>query len=419
MRSPKLSSGPERYYKYYAGYSDGFVDDMLSLLNLQSEASILDPWNGAGTTTTVAARRGLSARGYDINPAAVLIGRSRLLSEDVRGSLLPLCAEICKEAIASPALRRTDPLGTWFGAGTVGELRSIERSIYRLLVDAETRPYDPLYATNDVPHSSLASFFFVALFNTVRDLVRRYVPSNPAWIKSPDGRRLGVPRSVLHASFETAVEVLAGGLLPVHPASPGKPLIAISGSGYLAAVNDSSIDAVVTSPPYCTRLDYVKATLPELAVLGLTATQLKALRDSMIGTPTMTPAGRDGAISSLGAEADRVLDLVTTHTSRASSTYYRKYFLQYFRGMWLSLQELDRVLKPGAAAVLVVQDSFYKDVHVDLPSILGCMSEAQGWGTWSRQDFAVSRTLAAINPGSRAYRQRFDAVESALTIQKV
>ncbi len=120
VRSPKLDvvGSRRRHYQYYAGYSDGFVEDALSRMGVTGDELILDPWNGSGTTTSTAAANGLRAVGFDINPAAVLIGRSGLLQSDVADSLRPLTVEICKLATEQKLKPRPDPLGNWFGPRT-------------------------------------------------------------------------------------------------------------------------------------------------------------------------------------------------------------------------------------------------------------------------------------------------------------
>ena len=40
------------------------------------------------------------------------------------------------------------------------------------------------------------------------------------------------------------------------------------GSSIDIPINDNYLDCILTSPPYCTRIDYAIATMPELAVLG-------------------------------------------------------------------------------------------------------------------------------------------------------
>jgi len=83
-----------------------------------------------------------------------------------------------------------------------------------------------------------------------------------------------------------------------------------------------------------------------------------------------------------------------------------------------SLSNLVKGLKRNGVAVLVVQDSFYKDQHNDLPTIICEMAEAQGLALARRKEFYLRRTMAGINPRARVYRASFDAVESVLCFGK-
>lgn len=419
MRSPKLPTGTtmDRYYRYYAGYTIGFVEDMFDRLNVGESASIVDPWNGSGTTTIAAATRGVHAIGFDINPAAVLIGRSRLLPADVASSLEPLGAEIWQHARVHPIEVHDDPLRIWFGPQTTTEIRSLERAIHTVLVDDQKLTNSDIYDSR-LPHSSLAAVFYVALFSAVRQLVRQYVPSNAAWVKRPQGRRVGVSRAHLQRAFANSIERLANYLeeFPRGARSENDVRVAVGASTALP-LPDASVDAVVSSPPYCTRLDYVKATLPELAVMGLREDEIRSLRDRMIGTPTINNGASTLPRKSWGAATNELLDRIAAHSSKASATYYSKYYMQYFTGMWNSLIELHRVTRPGRFAVLVLQDSYYKDIHVDLPALVGDMSRAAGWAEWSRIDFRVSHTMASLHPGSRNYQRPMQCVESAVILE--
>ena len=43
--------------------------------------------------------------------------------------------------------------------------------------------------------------------------------------------------------------------------------------------------------------------------------------------------------------------------------------LQYFGDAIASMSDIRRVLIPGGTALLVLQDSYYKELHVDLPAL--------------------------------------------------
>jgi len=189
------------------------------------------------------------------------------------------------------------------------------------------------------------------------------------------------------------------------------------GSSWVLPLADKTVDVILTSPPYCTRIDYVVATKPELAFIGLGQdSRITELRNGMIGTPTIRGAGLR-AEKVWGTSCNSFLRKVREHRSKASETYYLKYFLQYFDSMFSSLAELHRVAKQNAAAWLVVQDSYYKDVHNDLPSIISQMAEQVGWATEKRIDFPLRHTLAGVNSGARRYRKNFVANEAVLALR--
>jgi hypothetical protein len=117
-----------------------------------------------------------------------------------------------------------------------------------------------------------------------------------------------------------------------------------------------SIDLVLTSPPYCTRIDYTAATRIELAVLGpLLRTSARALGKQMIGS-TQVPATSIEVHEKWGRTCARFLDALHRHPSRASDGYYYRTHLDYFDKMSRSIGRMSDAMKPGSRAILVVQD---------------------------------------------------------------
>jgi len=107
------------------------------------------------------------------------------------------------------------------------------------------------------------------------------------------------------------------------------------------------------------------------------------------------------------------------HTSKASRTYYLKTHIQYFDDVFRSLVDLDRCLRSSGQCVLVVQDSFYKDVHNDLPAVFCEMAASIGWIIVFRQDFPITRTMAHVNGRARKYCRSDHGVESVLWFEKI
>ena len=100
IRSPKRTSktmagSRAEWFPYYAGFSAGFVEDTIDQLDLKPRAVILDPWLGAGTTSEVATAKGYWVRGYDLNPAMLLVARARLLATDSAEEVATVVKRIC------------------------------------------------------------------------------------------------------------------------------------------------------------------------------------------------------------------------------------------------------------------------------------------------------------------------------------
>jgi hypothetical protein len=380
----------------------------------------MDPWNGSGTTTFCAALNGYRALGFDLNPVMAVVAKAKLLPQSEITSITPLLADILKKAARrGNGTDAGDPLLIWFAPDAAVTIRRIERAIYRLLVSESQTGWN-LDAKRDL--SSLASFFYVALFRAVRSLLHRFKGSNPTWMKRPSTTNcrirpagsdvgkcfadyvgqmmlssLSAPRESEHYAADSAIGVASSEKLPVR---------------------GGTIDFVLSSPPYCTRIDYGVATSPELAVLGFDLeTRLGELRTRLIGTPTIHSEIPEPK-ASWGTACLALLERIRHHRSKAAESYYYKTYLQYFAAMSRSFLELGRCLKRRGHCILVVQDSHFKDVHVDLAAIfieMGCVASLE---LRRRVDFPISRTLGSINLRSRSYRVASSATESVLCFVK-
>lgn len=408
--SPKRQpSSDHGSFDYYAGYADAFVEDVIGVISGHTN-SVLDPWNGAGTTTAAAAKAGLTTIGLDINPAAVVIAKARLLMSDVASSLLPLADEVVTRARQRrDAAREPDLLLRWLDPSTASSIRRLERSISELLVPSDGEDMEARDVIDNI--SCLAALFYLALFRTTRDVLAPFVASNPTWI------RLRVdPADRLHIGFGSLARRLRANVLALqeaskaneYPALTKQPRVALGSSSQIP-LRGSSVSAVLTSPPYCTRIDYAIATLPELAVLGYDWAHVQALRAQLIGTPTIV-AGRSSS-QVIGSDTlQKLIRRVKRHSSYAAQSYYLPFYRQYFDSMLASLSEINRVARQGSPIVLVVQDSWFKEVHVDTPKIIGELAESIGWRTIGTHPFAV-KTRATAHP-HRATRLTSRAVET-------
>ena len=419
--SPKLPSAIDRaasIFHYYAGYSTDFVADVLNEL-AGSETRVLDPWNGAGATTHTSAIRGIPVTGIDLNPVMTIIARVRSAR---RRDLLGMSSSACEVLTVAQDSRseRTmgvpDPLEQWFDLTSASHLRTIADAIATTNLAERS-----VEAEVQGPALSLkAACLYVALFQTVRRFVAPLIGTNPTWVRKADPHELvHVSNAVIRTSFEDSVRSLLG-TLEVHVGVPdtfNPPNIMVASSCALPVAEDS-VDLVVTSPPYCTRLDYAVATRAELAVLGVTSDEFRALRENLLGTTAIATSVTDlDETWAPGIEA--LLGSVEAHPSKDSRSYYLKHYRQYFRGIAASLCELQRVVVSGGRLLMVVQDSYYKEIHIDLPKLLSEIACASGWALDRRIDHRAPRNVATMNPGSRKYRSAFEATEAVLLLTRM
>src|SRR5262249_16241798 len=155
------SKGRNGWFHYYAGYSPEFVSDVLQRIGVGGRRLILDPWNGAGTTTTTAAELGTESVGFDINPVMVIVAKSKLLSPGVKQSLFPISQDLVNAArTVQYASEQVDPLEEWFSPSSASCLRAMTNAIRSLLIDCERETC--LYAHQSLDRvSDLAAFFLV------------------------------------------------------------------------------------------------------------------------------------------------------------------------------------------------------------------------------------------------------------------
>lgn len=412
LRSPKQDNAARRgrsgWYQYYAGFSPNFVQDALAAANAKPGVStVLDPWNGGGTTTEMAAQQGFDTYGFDLNPVMVIVAKARTLQPDIRLSLESLLEDILLRADTVDVPFDNEPLLTWFGEDTAGSIRRIEMAIQTVLIDAKSyqRPGMALSLSYVSP---LAAFFYVVLFKMLKVSLKSFRTSNPTWIKNAVtvDERIDIPRTELKKMVRSSVKFMCQDLarettkLPRENVPQAKIEIA---SSLALPISNRSVDVVVTSPPYCTRIDYVIKTGPELALLGITGmTALRQLREGMIGTPTIADEIPPRS-TKWGTTCSKLLNRVSRHSSRASKSYYLKTLIQYFDGIYKSLAEIDRVLAKKAEGFFVIQDSYYKEIRVDLAEIFTEMAGNIGWRCDSRLDFESPRTMVGVNRGARVY----------------
>ena len=198
IATPKLGADdPSRlFYKYYAGFSEAFVEDTLRFLGVTPGQKLLDPWNGAGTTTAVAASHQLDAYGYDLNPALVVIAKARAVEPKRAQQILRMLSyELKRRRHIESELNELDPLLRWFGEQSVHVIRGVEE-LLRSKIQKATSPSALANSLSDE-----LALLYSTTFRVLRSAAAKQFGSNP----SGSGRELQQEGRRFHSMcfFET------------------------------------------------------------------------------------------------------------------------------------------------------------------------------------------------------------------------
>jgi hypothetical protein len=394
QHTPKLARREKRgvVYPYYAGYSAEFVTRVVDQVADGRRINILDPWNGSGTTTFVASKLGHRATGLDLNPVLTVVARARQATAEDVDFLID--AANYHLSNTKHVIDCTSPSVAL--ASTCAALAS------------------SIQLSTQHPKSPRASLLICAAFITARQIYAQAISKNPTWYKtftpSVASGHLPIPEMLLGN-----LRNIANTWRPLAGAASAR--VSIRTVDCISAKLTETYDLILTSPPYLTRLDYVKSTLPELELLNRIGWNISidALRLRMIGSP-LVGQREPQRKSDWGPAAGTVLDEVYGHRSKASKGYYHRFYLQYFDAMHCALRNCSGALTTGGRLVLVAQTSRYKEHLIDLPLVLSEMAERNGLQLEHRQDFVQKRSIMTKN--QRATSANAQVVESVIVLVK-
>jgi SAM-dependent methyltransferase len=310
---------------------------------------VLDPMAGSGTTLVTAKLRGHEAIGYDSDPLAVLIARSWLAS--VRpADIMVKTAEVLKKARSRA---RAITVANAYPCGADDETRSFVRYWFDITNRVQLTALSASIARLQDP--SLRELMWCAFS---RLIITKTIGASLAMDVSHSRPHRCYQKAPINAfdRFEQSVVRITEAspfLAPNAQYSAGSVELA---DARRLPIGNSSVDIVITSPPYLNAIDYIRGHKFSLIWMGYSLERLRAIRATNVGTET----------SAKTREGDEATEHIITKMCSVNdlSPRNRGMLRGYVRDMRGILSETKRVLRSGGKAIFVVGNCNLRETYV-------------------------------------------------------
>jgi len=376
-----------------------------SLSTLPTGSTVLDPMSGSGTVLRQAQALGHHGLGFDMDPLAVLMSRVWTTKVD------PTVAQAELDSVLDEAtqvnLRQEQPswhdqetrefIDYWFA----GPQR---RDLTRLAVVLERRRrarLGPLRrAAVDVLQVALSRI--IVTKEQCASLARDTSHSRPHRVADINEYK------VMPGFVRSVGQVLARLADPSTPTATTtddapNPTEITLGDARAIGLDDQSVDAIMTSPPYLNAIDYMRGHRLSLVWLGHSVGSLRAIRSSSIGAERAGTEDSESVRDIAGAMCD----------PDALSSKHRKMVLRYAYDLEQMMREAARVLRTDGRATYVLGNSCLKETFIQNSQGVAQAAAHAGLALLDRTERdlpAASRYLPVTASGSLSKRMRTETI---------
>jgi len=366
--SPNKKTPIHRWYKYTQGFSSSLVNHLIDEFKLSPRATILDPFNGCGTTTTVCAYRGINSIGIEISPLMSEVGRiksRRWNIHKVKKSIDELSKYLTRKT-GKRAMVFTEYLHKAYSPSILSNLTAISVSV------------------NQIKDAEIKDFYSIALISIMEDVSKiRKHGSHYRFLDNPTSiglQKLNI--SVIDKDADVIL-IFRKKLMDMYNdicATGGRPegKVTIINANFMhRQLEAKSVDAIVTSPPYLNRNNYISQQKAELDILGLIAN--KAEYKDLVQSTFRSHTDSDLNFNPISAHKDVNLILKNIKLEDGNNPKIPHMICGYFCDLESSLRECHRVLRERGKCSYVVGNARWGGIVVPIDHMLANLAEVIGF----------------------------------------
>ncbi len=328
------------WFYYKEGFSRDLVFSLIEQFALTKDSVVLDPFCGSGTTLLACKQRGVSAVGLDVLPVSLFAAKVKTADYDV-AELKEISRPLLKTKFRKVGYEYPPFMKRFFSRYALEDI-----SVFRASV-------------MEIEQKKLRDFFLLALINAA-------MKCSYAW---KDGGVLKIKKRPVPPLRIMLRRVIYNMIRDIeHFESKPAEIVVDQCDARRMKLEDDSVDAVITSPPYLNNIDYTK--IYEIEQFILHEHEKPALR-SYIGL-------------SQEVQSDVLPELDLPPAAVA-----------YFTDMLEVMKEMHRVLKSGGHAAVVVGNAYFPGIEkvVDSDMILAYLARNIGF---SMMDIVVLNERFAL-----------------------
>ena len=340
-----------------------------ALSDVPAGGLVCDPMCGSGTVLREASNRGFTAIGRDIDPLAILI--AKVWNTPIDANHLRHASNVALADATS--VRNQNYGGDWLN----GDLETTKFVRY-WFAQSQRAQLRKLAIVLQQRRGPIADALRLALSRTI--ITKSGGASLASDISHSRPHRTRETNEFdVFEGFAKSVRSIATSLERDPPS--GSAVVRRGDATKLRWPGESSVDAIVTSPPYGSGIDYLRGHKLALVWLGHTISSLREIRSGSIGAQRGLEIGND-------ARRREIAEIAGARELEGKALLVLERFAV---DMKKTFSRARRMLRPGGVLVVAIGDSTVGGIHVDNAAILVDAAASSGLTETNR----YTRTIPA------------------------